>query len=241
MISLRIVGMMFVYNEADVVGQTIAHLASQGVQLVVLDNGSTDGSSEIIKDHIGRGVLSVERMETAKFDQTQMIKILHKMAAEYALDWLLLSGADEFLEPPYRNMTLNRAIQLEAERGFNIIQFNNFEFWPTERDEDSQESDVRKRLRYYSWHDDNQYRCWKAYDGMVAFNPHGHDGKLPDGVTRVIFDNESYALHYGYPVKGGVDAVITPYNEDIVWFNDWIANQRSLNSHKLICLNETFP
>jgi glycosyltransferase involved in cell wall biosynthesis len=192
---VRIVGMMFVYNEADIIGQTIEHLASQGVELVVLDNGSTDGSLTIINDHIGNGVLSVERIQTAGFESTRMIRILHAMAIKHSPDWILLSGADEFLESPYRGMTLNGAVQLEDARGFNLIQFNNFEFYPTEKD-DSQERDVRRRLRYYSWHDDFQYRCWKAYPGMSVFTAHGHDAKLPDGIRTKVSPNKFVLRHY---------------------------------------------
>lgn len=57
---------------------------------------------------------------------------------------------------------------------------------------------------------------------------------------QVIFDNDSYALHYGYPVKGGVDAMIRPYNRNRARFDDWIHNQRLLNNHRMINLKETF-
>jgi len=195
-ILVRIVAMMFVYNEADIVGQTIDHLASQGIELVVLDNGSTDGSYEIIKNYVGTGVLSVRRLESETFDATSMLRALHAMAIEYLPDWMLITGADEFLESPYRGLTLSRAIQLEGERGFNMIQFNNFEFFPTEKDHESQESDVMKRLRYYSWHDDDQYRCWRAYPGMPIFNVHGHDSQLPDGILTKISPNKFVLRHY---------------------------------------------
>jgi len=193
---VRIVGMMFVYNEADIVGQVIDHLFSQGVELVVVDNGSKDGSFEIIKARIGNGILSVKRMESEKFDAMPMVRLLHAMAIEYSPNWMLLTGADEFLESPYRGVTLSRAIQLEGERGYNMIQFNNFEFFPTEKDHDSKEVDVRKRLRYYSWHDDDQFRCWRMYAGMPLFQIHGHHPKLPGEVDTKISPNKFILRHY---------------------------------------------
>ena len=42
---VRIIGITTVYNESDIVGQVIEQLVSQGIELVVLDNGSTDGST----------------------------------------------------------------------------------------------------------------------------------------------------------------------------------------------------
>jgi len=145
---MRIVGMMTVYNESDIVEQTIDHLTSQGIQLVIIDNGSTDRSYEICSQFLGKGVLSIERLLTEKFEFQLILRKLHEMALEYNPSWELLSGADEFLESPYRGLTLNEAVQLEAQKNYNLIQFNNFEFWPTEKDYDSPEKDVRKRLRY---------------------------------------------------------------------------------------------
>ena len=188
--------MMFVYNEADIVGQVIDHLFSHGIELVVMDNGSNDGSYQIIKDHIGNGTLAVQRMESEKFEAMSMLRILHAMAIEYSPDWLLLTGADEFLESPYRGLTLSRAIQLEEERGFNMIQFNNFEFFPTEKDYESKEVDVQKRLRYYSWQNDEQFRCWKMCPGLPIFETHGHESKLPGEIETNISPNKFILRHY---------------------------------------------
>src|SRR5208282_5400671 len=192
----RIVGMMTVYNEADIVGHVIEHLVSQGIELVVLDNGSTDGSYEIVKRHIGKGILSVDRIETENFEKASIFRTLHGMAIQYSPDWMLLTAADEFLESPYRGLTLSKAVQLEGERGHNMIQFNNFEFFPTEKDHDNQETDVRKRLRYYSWHDDDQFRCWRMYRDMSVFGTYGHDAKLPDGIRTRVSPNKFILRHY---------------------------------------------
>ena len=193
---MRIVGMMPVYNEADIVGQVIEHLASQEIMLVVMDNGSTDGSFEIIKHYVGKGVLSAERMVTEKFEFLLMLRRLYAMAIEQDPDWVLLNGADEFLEAPYRGFTLDRAILIEAERGYNLIQFNEFEFFPTEKDLDSRERDVRRRLRYYSWQDDYQFRCWKVYAGMNVDELAGHEPSFPPGVEVRFSPNKFVIRHY---------------------------------------------
>ena len=54
---MRIVGMIPVYNESDIIGQVVHHLISQGVQLVIIDNGSNDGSYEICRKFLSKGVL----------------------------------------------------------------------------------------------------------------------------------------------------------------------------------------
>jgi hypothetical protein len=58
--------------------------------------------------------------------------------------------------------------------------------------------------------------------------------------NQVIFDNESFALHYGYLVKGGIDSLIAQYNRNRGHFDAWIIKQRAANNHKSILLNEFF-
>ena len=193
---MRILGLMTVYNESDIVGQVVAHLVSQGIELVIIDNGSTDGSYEICSEFLGKGVLAIEVFPTERFELQVILQRLHQMALAYQPDWGLLSGADEFLESPYRGLTLREAIQVEAEKGYNIIQFNNFEFYPTEKDEHSSEKDVRKRLRHYTWHDDYQYRCWKVYPGMTIHEAAGDIPKFPAGTENRVSPNKFVMRHY---------------------------------------------
>jgi hypothetical protein len=118
------------------------------------------------------------------------------LSVENKADWALLSGADEFLESPYRGLRLGEAIRLEAQKGYNLIQFDNFEFWPTEKDHDIPEKDVRKRLRYYSWHDDFQFRCYKVYPGTSIDESAGHTPTFPNGIAIKVSPNKFVLRHY---------------------------------------------
>src|SRR5208282_1327919 len=133
--------MMSVRNESDIVGQVIKHLISQGIQLVILEGGSSDGSFEVCSEFVGHGVLSLESESSTKFQWHLILKRLYEMALRHQPDWVLLNGADEFLEAPSHGQTLEAAIRSEADKGYDLIQFNNFEFWPT-KDDDPAEGDV---------------------------------------------------------------------------------------------------
>jgi glycosyltransferase involved in cell wall biosynthesis len=193
---MKIVGMIPVYNEADIIGQVIGHLVSQGIELVILDNGSTDGSFEICAGHVGKGVLSIEKSVTDRFDFNAIIAKLYDAALRQRPDWVVLNAADEFLEPPFQGMTLKEAIELEDRRGYNLIQFDNFEFWPTEQDRDSSEPDVRKRLRYYTWNDDLQFRCWKVHPGIIVVGTAGHYPVFPSDLKVKIPKTKFILRHY---------------------------------------------
>jgi len=194
--KLKIVGMIPVFNEVDIVRQVLGHLIEQGIELVIIDNGSTDGSYEVCSEFEGVGVAKLKRISTERFEIAFLLKSLHDMALELEPDWILLCSADEFPESPYRGMTLKEAVELEAERGYNLIPFNNFEFYPTEEDEGSTEPDVRKRLRYYTWHDDYQFRCWKNYPEMTVNEYGGHRPKFPPRVEVKVSPNKFVLRHY---------------------------------------------
>jgi len=194
---MRTVAMIPTYNEADVVSQIIEHLSSQGINVVILDDGSTDGTYEACLSYLGKEALSVERQATEKLEWATILRKLYRMALRFSPDWVLLNAADEFLESPNRELSLSDAIEIEAEKGYNLIQFNNFEFWPTERDHDNlEETDVRKRLKYYTWNDDVQYRCWKAYPDMKVDQGGSHFPSFPAGISANISPNKFVLRHY---------------------------------------------
>jgi glycosyltransferase involved in cell wall biosynthesis len=186
--------MIPVYNEADIIRYVIEHLISQGIKLDILDNGSTDGSYEICSQYVGRGVVFLEQLATERWSDL-LIQRLYQTALRQNADWTLLSAADEFLESPYPRLTLSEAIISDDRKGFNLIQFNDFEFWPTEKDYQSLEPDVRKRMKYYTWGDDVQFRCWKVYPGINVGNA-GHYPEFPRNV-KIKIPRKKYVLrHY---------------------------------------------
>lgn len=62
---------------------------------------------------------------------------------------------------------------------------------------------------------------------------------------RIIFDNESYALHYGYPGKSRIDTTADNRKREssLKWggrFDEWISKQKSINNYRTINLKEIF-
>jgi len=195
---MNIIGMMAVYNESDIVSQSVAHMISQGIPLVVLDNSSTDGSYEIVSELLGKGVISVERFRSEKFELVKILQRLWGMATALVPDWVVLCCPDEFLESPSRNLTLKEAIEREAAQAYNMIQFTNFEFMLTEVDRDSQEKDVRKRLRYYTMHDDLHFRAFKFYKGTTIHDYAGDFPIFPIDIEVNISPHKFVLRHYRF-------------------------------------------
>jgi len=59
--------MIPVYNEADIIGYVIEHLISQGIELAILNNGSTDNSYGICSRYFNKGVEWLEVALSKRF------------------------------------------------------------------------------------------------------------------------------------------------------------------------------
>jgi glycosyltransferase involved in cell wall biosynthesis len=192
---MRIVAIMYCYNEQDVIAQTVDHLLDSGLELVVVDNGSDDGTYELLAERRGRGVVHLERMPTETFDLYRLLARLSEVLPRHAPDWVLRVDADEFPEGPSPGARLADSIAAEDAAGHNIVQFNMFEFWPTDAD-DAGEADVRRRLRHYSWISDWQFCAWKHHAGTDIVASGGHLPVFPRPVPPRVSPVKYVKRHY---------------------------------------------
>jgi glycosyltransferase involved in cell wall biosynthesis len=191
---IQIIGILTVYNEHDIIEQTLDYMKSQRIQLVVIDNGSTDGTYELLKAKSDNTIIHLERIETEEFELAFLLHKLYDLALKYNPDWLIKLDADEFLEAPSQYKDLREAIERESKK-HNLIQFNNFQFWPTETDIEESD-DIREKMKYYSWNDDWQFRCWKHYPGTTIHETGGHLPIFPKEIKVHLSPNKFTLRHY---------------------------------------------
>lgn len=92
---------MLVRNEADVIDSQIAFHLSAGVDFfVVMDHGSTDGTTETLERHERAGRLHLIRQESELLLDGEWRNDMARLAAtEFGADWVIPSDADEFWWP----------------------------------------------------------------------------------------------------------------------------------------------
>ena len=195
---LRVVATMMVYNEADILSQVLDHLVDQGVYFVILDDSSGDGSVEIALSYAGKGLLEHKVVKHDTMMWGKNLDCLLEMAARHHPDWILKNDADEFLEPPQEDETLAQAIAQEDSRGYNVIQFNDFEFRLTDQDYNSNEPDIRTRLRFYTWWGDFLYTAWKYYPRTSYRESAGHFPIFPKGIETKTSPRKFVMRHYRF-------------------------------------------
>jgi glycosyltransferase involved in cell wall biosynthesis len=87
-------------NEADILDAHLAFHLNAGVDFVVaIDNGSDDGTTEILQSYSRDGHVDVTRDER-DYKQGEWVTLMARRAAsEFGADWVINSDADEFWWP----------------------------------------------------------------------------------------------------------------------------------------------
>jgi predicted O-methyltransferase YrrM len=95
-----IFGVMMVRNEADIIGTNLAHHLASGIdQVLVVDNGSTDGTMDILDAFAATGRVHVES-RPGPFLQAATATELAREAFLRGAEWVLPTDADEFWHVP---------------------------------------------------------------------------------------------------------------------------------------------
>lgn len=124
-----------VYNEGDIIFDTVTHLLAQGLDVHVIDNWSTDGSFELVNDMAQSNPgLSIERFPEVGTDEWKWFEILARMetlSTQLNYEWFLHIDADERPEGFNPAISLAGNIALADKAGYEVIDFTLADSRPT--------------------------------------------------------------------------------------------------------------
>lgn len=182
---MRLTAILRIKDQMLTIDECIQKLSELVDQIIVLDNGSTDGTLEAYKKY----PKIIKVLHTVGFDEGRDKIMLLEEAKKSGTDWILWIDADEVFE---KNMTRKVMHRYMGGR-YNRIVFRMCNFWLS-----------RERCRYdseyylYTLHP--QRSMWKNVPEAYFKNLVIHNGDI-QGVPGRPYLSPYRLKHYGYVYK----------------------------------------
>lgn len=177
---IKIIAFTTVYDEEEYIEKCIENAREQGLDVIVIDNGCTDGTIRIAES---LGVPVFEH-KTEKYDVMAMISEAVKQAKKIGCDWYTLKDADEIFET-YDGRKVIEVVNEADDLGYNCMRFDLYEFWPT-MDDDLSITDFTERIQYYSYYKNHRLSMIKNSPEIRIINPHSPGGIIKESSNRLI-------------------------------------------------------
>ncbi len=195
---MRIVALLTFRNEALYLERCLRHLADQGVEVCCIDNASTDRSRTIAESFLGKGVIRVEHLPyRGSFELRSILLNEERLSREIDADWFIHHDADEIREAPRPYATLVEGISDADRQGYNAIDFDEFVFLPTGKDESFEGTDYVAMMRHYYYFHRGPLRrvnVWKRTDEPVDISSTGGHRAEFSGMS--VFPERFILRHY---------------------------------------------
>lgn len=95
---MKIAMTVMVRDEADIIAAMLEHHIKQGIDtIIVTDNGSIDGTTQILEDFASRGLIDLRHDPVHKKQQYTVVTQMARDAyTQFGADWVINADADEF-------------------------------------------------------------------------------------------------------------------------------------------------
>ena len=222
---MRAVALLAVFNEERFIAACMDHLIAQGLQVYVIDNGSTDRTAAIARNYLGRGLLGIEAAPRhGIYTWRPLLERKEELALTLDADWFMHVDADEFRLPPRAGCTLAEAFAEVERAGCNAVNFLEFAFVPTAEAPDHDHADFRRTMRwYYAFVPPcfpNRLNAWKKQPARVELAwSGGHQVRFPGLRMYALSFPMRHYLYLSVPhaVRKYVDRTYDPTEIERGW------------------------
>lgn len=195
---MHIVALLAVRNEELYLARCLEHLVAQGVEVYLIDHGSTDATFEIAQAYARRGGVTVESFPyRGLYEWGKLLQRKEELAAQLPADWFIHHDADEIREAPSPWRTLAEGIAAVDEEGYNAIDFAEVVFTPTGPNESFEGRDYVAEMRHY-YHfaprPEHRVNAWKNLGAPVDLTSSGGHRVTFSG--RRLFPRPFILRHY---------------------------------------------
>jgi hypothetical protein len=172
---------MTCYNDILGIDYAIQRATSQGIELVVIDNWSDDGTWEFLQSLDNPRVLSVCRYPDQPQDQFSFPHLhikLKEIFDVYPDCWRMWHASDESVLSPWIDVPYRDALWIVEQQGYNAVDHHYLDFTMTTDHQMMEPGDMVTAMPYYRLRELSLVRTWKTEE---EFSLHmvGHDVEYP--------------------------------------------------------------
>ena len=175
---MRIVAVLGIRNEEAYLANCLRHLMRNGIDFVIIDNGSTDGSAAIYsRREFASALVDVWHLSfEGVFSLGAQVAVKTAIIESLAADWVMHLDADEEMHSRDAGERLCDAIARIDDAGWNAINFDEFVFVPID-DEYRPEIDGQQSVSSYYFFEPVPHRLmriWRRSAGLTMEAAAGH-------------------------------------------------------------------
>lgn len=175
---MKVIALMIVRNEEACLPRCLEYLDEQGLRAAVIDNESTDRTADILAAYTPRVVLRVEKAPFhGTFAWNDLLQQAERMRAHLTADWFHLNSPDEIMGSTRKGERLLDAIQRIDQAGYDVINYEEFVFLPTDQRILAEGRAFDRLIRHYYFYAPaprRQMRSWKNRPGRSNLASGGH-------------------------------------------------------------------
>jgi glycosyltransferase involved in cell wall biosynthesis len=232
--GFQVLAIVPVYNEADIIAQTLRDLIAQGLMVYLIDNWSSDDTLTRARAFLGRGLIAIERFPAhgppRTYNLTDILRRVEQIAAAHPwADWVVLHDADERRRSPWPGVTLREALWRVDRAGYSCVDHVTLNFPPVDDAFDPARADLEEYFNYFEFSAHaghfHQRRAWKQVGTGVALAASaGHDVTFPG---RKVYPYKFLLKHY--PVRSQAHGARKVLRERAA---RWNARERAQGWHR---------
>ena len=182
---MKLVAILRVKDEIRVINECLTKLSQVVDEIIMLDNGSTDGTLEAFKNY----PKITKVLHSQGYDEGRDKVMLLEEAKKVKADWILWIDGDEVLEKHFTREVAHKYMC----SGYNRVMFRMSNFWLS-----------RERCiydgQYYLYNLHPQRSMWRNVEGAYFRNRKLHNGDIMGIIGKTLLS--PYRIkHFGYVDK----------------------------------------
>lgn len=193
---LRVLAIVAARNEAIHIRRCLSNFIEDGIDVVLIDNDSTDNTVEIASEFLERGLVRIERLPwTGSFSMTEVLRAKQRVVASADYDWVIHADPDEWMCSPIEGQTLYEGIAAADAAGFNCVNFREIVFVPLPG-EDFYAEDYATRMTTYYLFEPRYPDYMRAWNRPAQFDNVESGGHRLQGEDVKLFPIDFLLCHY---------------------------------------------